>query len=113
MKRKIIAFGSHYKDFFNTLDKQVKEKILYGMLLLKTQERLPSKFVKHLRDGLYELRIEWEGNIYRIFFCFDSGSIVVLFNGFQKKTQKTPEKEIRQGLKLKAEYEKRKRERNI
>jgi len=113
MKRKIIAFGSHYKNFFNSLDHQAQEKILYGMLLLKTQERLPSKFVKHLRDGLYELRIEWQGNIYRILFCFDKGNVVVLFNSFQKKTQETPEKEIKIGLKLKAEYEKRKQERDI
>lgn len=83
------------------------------MLLLKTQERLPSKFVKHLRDGLYELRIKWQGDIYRILFCFDQGNIVVLFNGFQKKSQKTPEKEIILGLKLKTEYEKSKRERNV
>ena len=79
------------------------------MLLLQTQERLPSKFVKHIRDGLYELRIEWSGNIYRIFFCFDKGNIVILFNGFQKKTQKTPEKEIKKALKLKAEYEEKQR----
>ena len=96
MKRTIKAYGSYYKDFFNTLDKQTQEKILYGMLLLKTQGRLPSKFVKYIRDGLYELR----------------GNIVILFNGFQKKTQKTPEKEIEKGLKIKAEYEE-KRNRNV
>ena len=104
MKRTIKAYGSYYKDFFNTLDKQTQEKILYGMLLLKTQERLPSKFVKYIRDGLYELRIEWQGNIYRIFFCFDQGNIVILFNGFQKKTQKTPQNEINKAIKLKEEY---------
>ena len=113
MKRTIKAFGSYYKDFFDTLDKPTKEKVLYGMLLLKTQERLPSKFVKHIRDGLYELRIEWQGNIYRIFFCFDQGNIVVLFNGFQKKAQKTPESEIEKGLKIKAEYEKNKQHGNV
>lgn len=86
----------------------MQEKILYGMLLLKTQERLPTKFVKHIREGLYELRIEWNSNIYRIFFCFDAGRIVVLFNAFQKKTNKTPEKEIKTALKLKYEYEHRK-----
>lgn len=78
------------------------------MLLLKTQERLPTKFVKHIREGLYELRIEWNSNIYRISFCFDAGRIVVLFNAFQKKTNKTPEKEIKTALKLKYEYEHRK-----
>ena len=43
-------------------------------------------------------------NIYRIFCCFDRGNLVVLFNGFQKKTQKTPGKEIDLALKLKEEY---------
>lgn len=113
MKRKIIAYGTYYKDFFDTLDRLTQEKILYGMLQLKTQERLPSKFVKHIRDGLFELRIEWRGNIYRIFFCFDEGRIVILFNGFQKKTQKTPKKEINKALKLKAEYEEKKRNGNV
>ena len=103
MKRRIVAYKNYYKDFFESLDAGTQEKILYGMLLLKTQERLPSKFVKSIRDGLYELRIEWQGNIYRIFFCFDQGQVVVLFNCFQKKSQKTPQKEINKALKLKAE----------
>ena len=113
MTRKIIAYGNHYKVFFDTLDKATQEKVLYGMLLLKTQERLPSKFVKHIQDGLFELRIEWQGNIYRIFFCFDEGQIVVLFNGFQKKTQKTPKNEINKALKLKDEYYGNKQHSNI
>ena len=113
MKRKIIAYKNYYKDFFDSLDKGTQEKVLYGMLLLKTQERLPSKFVKHIRDGLYELRIEWQGNIYRIFFCFDEGQIVVLFNGFQKKTQKTPDNEIDKALTLKKEYYESKRNNNV
>lgn len=101
MSRKIIAYENYYKDFFDTLDKGTQEKVLYGLLLLKTQDRLPAKYVKFLKEGLYELRIEWQGNIYRIFFCYDEGHIVILFNGFQKKTQKTPDREIDKALKLK------------
>ena len=74
------------------------------MLLLKTQERLSKKFVKHIRDGIYELRTEYAGNIYRIFFIFDNGQIVVLFNGFQKKTQKMPANEIEKAIKIKEAY---------
>ncbi|HAH55812.1 MAG TPA: addiction module toxin RelE, partial [Flavobacterium sp.] len=55
-------------------------------------------------DGLYEIRIEYESNIYRIFCCFDTGNLVVLFNAFQKKTQKTPKNEIELATKLKNEY---------
>ena len=72
--------------------------------MLKTQERVHIKFVKYIREGVYEIRAEHSGNIYRVFFIFDDGDIVVLFNGFQKKSQKTPEKEIKQAIKLKEEY---------
>jgi len=88
----------------STLTKDVRKKIHYGLDLLATQERVRKRFVAYLRDGLYELRTEYEGNIYRIFFIFDEGKIVVLFNGFQKKTQKTPENEIDKALKIKNEY---------
>ena len=71
---------------------------------METEERMPVKFIKLIRDGLYELRISYNRNIYRIFFIFDEGNIVVLFNGFQKKTQKTPLSEIRKALKIKEEY---------
>jgi len=92
MKRRVIAYKHYYKDFFESLDEDIQEKILYGMLLLKTQDR---------------------SNIYRIFFCFDVGQVVVLFNCFQKKSQKTPTKEINKALKLKAEYEERKKHGDI
>ena len=62
----------------------------YIISLLETEERMPVKFIRFIRDGLYELRMEYNGNIYRVFFIFDDGQIVVLFNCFQKKTQKTP-----------------------
>ncbi len=55
-------------------------------------------------DGLFAIRIEFESNIYRVFCCFDKGNIVVLFNGFQKKTQKTPPKEIEKAMQIMKEY---------
>ncbi len=76
----------------------------YILSLLETQDRLPVKFIKFLRDELYELRMEYDSNIYRVFFIFDEDKIVVLFNGFQKKTQKTPPSEIEKALKIKEEY---------
>ena len=74
----------------DTLTLKEQKKVDYVVSLLATQDRLPTKFIKHIDDGLYELRIMWEQNIYRVFFIFDEGNIVVLFSGFQKKTQKTP-----------------------
>lgn len=69
-------------------------------------ERIPKKFFNQLTDyeGLYEIRIEFESNIYRIFCCYDEGNIVVLFNGFQKKTQKTPKEEIEKAMRIREEY---------
>ncbi|MDO4959743.1 MAG: type II toxin-antitoxin system RelE/ParE family toxin [Prevotellaceae bacterium] len=104
MKRKIIAYGNYYKEFMESLNDKERLKVHYALSLLQTEDRLPIKFIKIIRDGLYELRISWNGNIYRLFFIFDNGQIVVLFNGFQKKTQKTPASEIAKALKIKEEY---------
>jgi len=62
---------------------------------------------------LFEIRIEFESNIYRIFCCFDEGNLVVLFNGFQKKSQKTPKREIEKAIRIKAEYFEYKKKRSI
>ena len=104
MKRKIFTYGGYFEAFMATLGEKVQEKIQYGLLLLKTQNKLSKKFVKHIRDGIYELRTEYSGNIYRVFFIFDEGQIVVLFNGFHKKTQKTPANEIEKAIKIKEAY---------
>ena len=104
MKRKIRTYGGYFEAFMETLKEKEQEKIQYGLLLLKSQDRLPKKFVKLVRDGIYELRTEYGGNIYRVFFIFDEGEIVVLFNGFQKKTQKTPQNEIEKAIKIKEAY---------
>lgn len=103
-KRKIKVYGRYFLDFYDSLDKGVQQKIDYVLTMLRRQERVSIKFVKHIRDGVYEIRVEYSGNTYRVFFIFDDGNIVVLFNGFHKKSQKTPEKEIRQAIKLKEEY---------
>ena len=76
----------------------------YVVEVLKTQQRIGTNFVRYIRDGLFELRIQHERNIYRAFFIFDEGNIIMLFNGFQKKTRKTPENEIEKAIKLKNEY---------
>ena len=104
MKRRIITFGGYFEDFIEKLTDKEREKVDYGLVLLKNQDRIPTKFVKYIRDGLYELRTEYNGNIYRVFFIFDKDKIVVLFNGFQKKSQKTPEREIIKALSIKNEY---------
>ncbi len=67
---------------------------------------MPKKFLTSMTgyDGLFEIRVEYQSNIYRVFCCFDKGKLIVLFNGYQKKTQKTPKNEIEKAMKLKDEY---------
>ena len=102
--RRIITYGGYFEAFMASLSVKEQRKVDYVVSLLATQDRLPVKFIKHIKDGLYELRVMWESNIYRVFFIFDEGTIVVLFNGFQKKTQKTPKGEIEKALKIKEAY---------
>ena len=104
MTRNITTFGGYFEDFMSGLDASAQEKINYALGLLRIQHRVSKKFVKFLRDDLFELRVEWENNIYRVFFIFDKGNIVALFNGFQKKSQKTPKDEIDKALKIKQKY---------
>ena len=104
MNRRITYYKHYFIDFFNSLDSGAKKKVAYVLDMLKIQERVTTKFVKSIREGVYELRISHNDNIYRVFFIFDDGNIVVLFNGFKKKTQKTPINEIEQAIKLKNEY---------
>ncbi|WP_300727553.1 type II toxin-antitoxin system RelE/ParE family toxin [uncultured Bacteroides sp.] len=103
-ERIIWAYKDYFNNFINTLKKEEARKIYYILDMLKVQERVSSKFVRYLRNELYELRAEYEGNIYRIFFIFDDGNVIILFNGFQKKSQKTPLSEITKALKIKEEY---------
>ena len=87
-----------------TLTVAQQKKIKQGLLLLRTEDRIPVNHVKLLEDGIFELRALWEGNIFRVFFIFDKGNVVVLFNGFQKKSQKTPKKELEKAKRIKKEY---------
>lgn len=108
--RQIIYYKHYFEEFFDKQTEKVKGKIDEVLFLISVVERVPKKFLDHMTGttGLYEIRIELGSNIFRIFCCFDEGRIVVLFNGFQKKTQKTPKSEIEKAEKLKTEYFKQK-----
>lgn len=106
MTRQIIFHGDYFLDFYKGLGTNVKTKIQYVLELIKQVDRVPAKFLAPMSgyEGLYEIRVEYQSNIYRIFCCFDEGRLVVLFNGFQKKTQKTPKDVIERAMRLKNEY---------
>ena len=103
-ERTISAYKTYFKDFIDTLSDAEARKVFYVIDMLKTQERVNAKFVKYLRDEIFELRADYFGNIFRVFFIFDDGNVVILFNGFQKKSQKTPQSEINKAIQLKKEY---------
>jgi len=104
--RQIVFHKDHFLYFYKDLETKVKEKIQYVFELIKQVDRVPDKFLAPMTgfDGLFEIRIKYQSNIYRIFCCFDKGQLVVVFNGFQKKTQKTPKKEIEKAMRLRFEY---------
>jgi phage-related protein len=105
--RQVLAYKRYFLDFFDAQGDDLQRKITWTLNLLRTLERVPRKYFEHIEgsSGLYEIRVEHKGCIFRIFAFFDKGNIVVLGNGFQKKTQKTPRNEIQRALKIKAEYE--------
>ena len=104
--RKIIFYKYYFDDFFSSLTESAKNKIDDVLFMISILEKIPPKFFKSIQGykGLYEIRVEYESNIYRIFCCFNKGSLVVLFNGFQKKTRKTPNSELKKAQKIMLEY---------
>ena len=110
--RHIKLFKSYYKDFYVEQTQTVRDKINFVLKLVETQRIIPKKFFRIIEgsDGIYEVRVEIESNIYRVFCCMDEGAVVVLFHGIQKKSQKTPPKEIKKAEAIKKEYFKSKEE---
>ena len=104
--REVIYYEDYYVDFFNAQKEDVKKKFNWTLQLISTLDRIPEKFFKHMTgsDGIFEVRVEVGSDIFRVFSFFDKGNLVVLVNGFQKKTQKTPKAEIKLAEKLKNEY---------
>lgn len=104
--RQIMPFQNYFRDFKKTLSKDVLKKIYQVFIYIMTEERIPVKYLKSIEGtkGLYEIRVEECGNIYRIFCCFDDGNLIVLFNAFQKKTQKTPSNQIAKAKQIMKQY---------
>lgn len=104
--RTVISYQSYFEDFLVAQNPKVKLKIAWTLKLIEEIQQVPETYLKHIEetDGLYEVRIQQGSSIFRIFSFFDEGKLIVLANGFQKKTQKTPKKEIVKAQKIKKEY---------
>jgi phage-related protein len=104
--RDIFYYKDYYLDFFKSLKPDVQKKFNWTLQLISTIERIPKKYFEHITNstGIYEIRVEVGSDIYRVFSFFDKGNMIILANGFQKKSQKTPKGEIELAEKLKKEY---------
>lgn len=104
--REVVAYKHFFEDFLKKQTKKVQNKIFKVLEAIETLERVPERYLKHLSgtDGLYEARIQLGSNIWRVFCFFDKSRLVILLNGFQKKTQKTPRKEIDKAVTLMNQY---------
>jgi len=104
--REVIAFKNYFEDFLLAQPKKVQDKIFKIIEAIQTLERVPSNYLKFIvgTEGLYEARIQLGSDIWRVFCFFDKDRLVILLNGFQKKTQKTPKNEIDKALRLMADY---------
>ena len=105
--RQIVFYKEYFQEFFVKQSEKVKAKIVWTLELIQEIQRIPETYLKHIEstEGLYEIRVQIGSNAFRIFCFFDEGKLIVLANGFQKKTQKTPKNEIELAFKIKLEYE--------
>jgi len=103
--REVIFYGDYFWEFYKKQSPKVKKKINLTIGLLQFLEIIPEKYLKHIEGtDLFEIRVSFGNNIFRIFCFFDKDRLVIILNGFQKKTQKTPRTEIDRAVKLKQDY---------
>ena len=104
--RTTYVFGNEFWDFYYAQKPIVQDKIDWVIGLVRTLRIVPRKFFKHIEgtEGLFEIRIKAGSGIFRIFCFFDEGNLIILLNGFQKKTDKAPKNEIAKAERLKQKY---------
>lgn len=105
-KRKISVYGESFWTFYNSQSLIIQDKIDWVIDLVRTLPVVPKKFFKHLEgtEGLYAIRVKMGNNIFRIFCFFDHDHLIILINGFQKKSEKLPRNQIEKALNLKKQY---------
>ena len=116
MKREIILYTTSdgkcpAKDFFDALPKKVFQKISWVLRLIVELEKIPKTYFKKIvnSDDIWECRIGFSSNTYRIFCFFENGKVIILTHGIIKKTQKLPQNEIVRAEEYKKDYLRRKK----
>ena len=104
--REVVAYKNYFKNFLLSQSKKVQDKIFKIIEIIEYQQQIPEKYLKHIegQKGLYEARISLGTDIWRVFCFFDKGKLVILLNGFQKKSQKTPKSDLELAIRLMKEY---------
>ena len=105
MIRKVFYYKNYFENFIENQNLKVKRKIFWVIDVIENERIIPETYFKLIKDGIYEIRVQCGNNIFRILCFFDSNKLVILMNGFQKKTQKTPVKEVELAIKIRKEYE--------
>lgn len=110
--RTVVAYKDYFEEFLNAQTRKVQSKVLQILRIIEEIEIVPKNHLKHVEgtNGLFEVRVIFGSNIFRVFCFFDNGNLVVLLSGFQKKTQKTPKSEIDKAVRLMNEYYNEKQE---
>ncbi len=98
-------------DFLDSLDPKMSAKLVGLMEILEekgTELRMP--YSEHLVDGIFELRCKLGSNITRVLYFFYVNKTIVITNGFIKKTQKTPTKELKIAKERRDDWQRRQKE---
>jgi phage-related protein len=101
---------SPIEEFLDSLTGKQAQKVLWVLQLIEELDVVPRQYFKKLADSddIWEVRIQFGGDIFRLLGFFDGGALMILTNGFTKKTQKTPSSEIELAVRRKNEYLERK-----
>jgi phage-related protein len=101
---------SPVEEFLNSLSGKQAQKVIWTLKLIEELETVPKQYFKKLTntDDIWEVRVQLSGNIFRLLGFVEEEKLIILNHAFQKKTQKTPVKEIKLSEKRKKEYQDRK-----
>ena len=101
------------EEFLDSLVPKQARKIAWVLRLVKELPLVPKQYLKKLEgtDELWEVRAEFGGNASRLLGFWDTGRLIILTNGFAKKTQNTPKREMELAAQRKRDYLNRKAKR--
>jgi len=94
------------EEFLDSLNAKQTQKVLWVLRVVQELPQVPKQYFKKLEgtDDLWEVRAEFGGDAFRLLGFWDAGRLIILTNGFAKKTQKTPEREIALAEQRKRDY---------